>query len=129
MESMDDTASTVTLYLDDSQTNISVSEWDPHSVTINLNESLQPGLLYDCSLCKQISDYRRTSYICLDCLQDYQVVTRICRHCISIETILGRTSAYSEWNTDGTFDIVVNHLHKPPGSQTAYIHRLYCVPL
>ncbi len=150
MSSLDDSSSTVTLYLDHSLSEVAdAGDCDPLSETIcieseperQLNSenplstqsqattrSLNTDLLYDCSLCKQISDYRRTSYMCLDCLQDYRVLTRICRFCVAIETILDRTSAYSEWNTDGSFSILIRHLHKPPGADTAELHRLHCVP-
>ncbi len=144
MSNLNDSSSTVTLYLDHSYSEVS-GECDPLSETICIepesevhsastqtnttSEHLDIDLLYDCSLCKQISDYRRTSYLCHDCLQGHQVVTRICRFCVAIETILGRTSEYTEWNTDGTFSVVVRHLHKPPGSSTAEVHRLHCVPV
>lgn len=125
---MSDLDETIDIYVEqDSESTGSDSEVSPHDITVLIQEII-PEFVYQCSLCDCISDYRKISYFCVDCWRDYGVVTRICRPCISIETLLGRTRAHPEWSTTGELRIKLHHLHKPEGSETAHWHRLYLIP-
>ncbi len=92
-----------------------------------LNQSLNVDNIYNCSLCKSLADYRRTSYICVDCLH-LGTINRICDFCVHIDALQGTAYAYPEWTTEGTIEVIVKQLHKAPGETTPTYHKLCCLP-
>ncbi len=134
-------SSTVTL---DNSVNDTSRDFDPNvslASTILIEADNQTDYLADfyspipapyrfrCSMCRLLSDTRRTSYICVTCLTRSKAI-RLCHCCLVLESLRqGRVKAHPEWQVAGHFDIIIEHKHFLSGEElTPAFHRLVCIP-